>query len=136
MAQTISSLARSLGLNADTLRYYERLGLLPPIERNPAGYRVYDQDSADRVRFIKGVQRMGLRLKDIKELLEVRDLGQCPCGHTQTLVRHRLSEVEDEIRQLKAVRRQLLELEERNQRCLESTTGSQWASVSAIDGRR
>lgn len=118
MAHTISVLADSLGLSTDTVRYYERLGLLPPPERNQAGYRLYDGEANERLQFIKGAQRMGLRLRDIKELLDVRDRGQCPCGHTQTLVQRRLAEVEAEITQLTAMRRQLLDLKARNEACL------------------
>ncbi len=81
---TISELAGTLGLRADTLRYYERLGLLQPTGRSTAGYRLYDDASAERLRFIKGLQRMGLRLGDIKELLDVRERGLCPCGHTRS----------------------------------------------------
>jgi DNA-binding transcriptional MerR regulator len=72
---TISTLAASVGISADTLRYYERVGLLEPAGRSDAGYRLYDELSAERLRFIKGLQRMGLHLGDIKELLDVRDRG-------------------------------------------------------------
>jgi DNA-binding transcriptional MerR regulator len=119
MAHTISVLADRLGLSTDTVRYYERLGLLPPPERSRAGYRLYDEEAGERLQFIKGAQRMGLRLGDIKELLDVRDRGQCPCGHTQTLVQRRLGEVEAEIERLTALRSQLLDLERRNEECLE-----------------
>jgi DNA-binding transcriptional MerR regulator len=131
MTLTISALAASAGLTADTLRYYERLGLLPEAERTPAGYRVYRDDAVERLSFISGAKRTGLRLADIKELLDVRDRGQCPCGHTKELVERRLREVEAEIQQLGAVRRQLLGLQERNQECLDSVTGD-WSCVVGI----
>jgi DNA-binding transcriptional MerR regulator len=131
MALTISALAGSLGLSTDTLRYYERLGLLPQAERTAAGYRLYGEEAAERLAFICGAKRMGLRLADIKELLDVRDRGQCPCGHTQELVERRLAEIEAEIRQLGAVRRQLLGLKTRNQQCLEAAAGD-WSCVVGI----
>lgn len=131
MALTISALAGSLGLSADTLRYYERLGLLPQAERTASGYRVYGEDAVERLGFISGAKRMGLRLADIKELLDVRDRGQCPCGHTQDLVERRLTEVEAEIRQLSAVRRQLLGLKKRNQECLDAVAGD-WTCAVGI----
>jgi hypothetical protein len=59
MSQTISALANGMGLRADTLRYYERLGLLHPSERTAAGYRIYDDEAAKRLRFIKDAQHMG-----------------------------------------------------------------------------
>ena len=128
MTQTISAQAASLGLSADTLRYYERLGLLPPPPRSAAGYRLYNEEAAERISFISGAKRMGLRLADIKELLDVRDRGQCPCGHTRGLVDRRLTEVEAEIRQLSAVREQLLTLKKRNEECVDAAAG-EWSCV-------
>jgi DNA-binding transcriptional MerR regulator len=64
MTQTISAQAAALGLSADTLRYYERLGLMPPSPRTAAGYRLYGEEAADRLSFISGAKRMGLRLAD------------------------------------------------------------------------
>jgi DNA-binding transcriptional MerR regulator len=131
MTQTISALAASLGLSADALRYYVRIGLLRPPARSPAGYRVYDDQAAERLQFIKGLQRTGLRLSDVKELLEVRDRGQCPCGHAQLLVHRRLAEVEAEIAGLEALRTQLADLEGRNQACVDGAV-TEWCRPSAI----
>jgi DNA-binding transcriptional MerR regulator len=128
MTHTISAHAAALGLSADTLRYYERLGLLPPPPRTAAGYRLYGEETAERLNFICGAKRMGLRLADIKELLDIRDRGQCPCGHTKDLVDRRLAEVEAEIRELGAVRRQLLTLKRRNEECFDAAAGD-WSCV-------
>jgi DNA-binding transcriptional MerR regulator len=134
MSQTISALAGSLGLRADTLRYYERLGLLRPSDRTTAGYRLYDDEAAERLRFIKDAQRMGLRLLDIKELLEVRDRGRCPCGHTETLVGQRLAEVEAKIVQLDALRGHLLDLQRRNNECLAASPDEWWCAMKTNGG--
>jgi DNA-binding transcriptional MerR regulator len=128
VTQTISAQAAALGVSPDTLRYYEQLGLLPPPPRTAAGYRMYDEDAAERIRFISGAKRMGLRLADIKELLDVRDRGQCPCGHTRSLVERRLAEVEAEIQQLSALRGQLLALKQRTEECFDSAAGD-WSCV-------
>jgi DNA-binding transcriptional MerR regulator len=93
-ALTVSTLARQVGIRPDTVRYYERAGLLPPPLRSPAGYRQYDPATADRLRFIRGAQRLGLRLREIADLLAVRDRGACPCGHAEALVRQRISELD------------------------------------------
>lgn len=130
MSQTITAQAESIGVSADTLRYYERLGLLPAPPRTAAGYRLYGEDLAERLNFICGAKRMGLRLADIKELLEVRDRGLCPCGHTRDLVDRRLAEVEAEIRQLKTVRGQLLTLKQRNEECADAEA-SDWSCLVA-----
>src|SRR5215469_13405515 len=77
---TVAALARAAGSTPDTVRYYERLGLLPEPPRSRAGYRSYGTDAVDRLRFIQGTQRLGLRLSDIGDLLSIRDTGTCPCG--------------------------------------------------------
>ena len=110
MALTVSALAATAGLSADTVRYYERVGLLPPAARSPAGYRLYDQGAVGRLRLIKGAQRAGLRLREIGELLQVADRGQCPCGHTETLLRQRLAEVQAELVRLQALETELTRL--------------------------
>jgi DNA-binding transcriptional MerR regulator len=131
MAQTISVLADGLGVSTDTLRYYERLGLLRPAGRSSAGYRLYDEAGAERLRFIRGAQRIGLRLGAIKELLDVQDRGQCPCGHTRILVQRRLAEVNADLRELAMVKRQLLELQRRNDQCMDAAPGT-WACAVRI----
>jgi DNA-binding transcriptional MerR regulator len=80
MSLTVSDLGAEVGLSAATVRYYERLGLLPAPERSAAGYRQYHQDAVERLRFIKSAQRLGLRLREIAELLAICDQGLCPAG--------------------------------------------------------
>ena len=94
---TVSKLADRVGTSADTLRYYERIGLLPEPERTPSGYRLYGEEAVERVLFIKRAQRFGLRLDAIGELLEIRERGLCPCGHTRLLLERRLSEIDEEM---------------------------------------
>src|SRR3954466_14835553 len=77
--RTVAELAAAVGAPPDTVRYYERTGLLKPPRRTAAGYRSYDDGAVDRMRFIQGAQRLGLRLADIRTLLEIRDTGSCPC---------------------------------------------------------
>jgi DNA-binding transcriptional MerR regulator len=114
MALTVSALADQAGLSADTVRYYERVGLLPPPARSAAGYRLYDQAAVGRLRLIKGAQRAGLRLREIGELLQVADRGQCPCGHTEALLHERLVEVRAELQRLRALQAELTRLLERH----------------------
>lgn len=107
---TVAMLAKRVGLRPSTIRYYERAGLLRRPQRSASGYRQYGEEVADRLRFIKGAQRLGLRLREIAELLEVRDRGGCPCGHTQALVRRRIAELDAEIARLAEVRHDLTRL--------------------------
>jgi DNA-binding transcriptional MerR regulator len=66
-------LAAAVNVGTDTIRYYEKVGLLLAPARTPAGYRVYVEGVIDRPRFIQGAQGLGLKLRDIKDLLAVRD---------------------------------------------------------------
>ena len=100
----VGELAGAVGVRSDTIRYYERIGLLPAPERTAAGYREYDPAAADRVRFIQGAQRIGLRLSDIADLLAVRDTGICPCEPAEQLLRRRLDDLDDEMARLAALR--------------------------------
>ena len=101
MALTVSKLASEAGVRSDTVRYYERAGLLPPAARTTSGYRMYGDEALDRLRFIKGVQSFGLRLREVRDLLEVMDRGLCPCGHAEGLVRSRIAELDEEIGRLR-----------------------------------
>ena len=138
MALTISALAGQAGLSADTVRYYERVGLLPEPARSAAGYRLYDQDAVGRLRLIKGAQRAGLRLREIGELLQVADQGQCPCGHTETLLRKRLAEVRTELARLRALEADLTRLLQQQpdpSSCPEATTAAVtwWCAEDCAD---
>jgi DNA-binding transcriptional MerR regulator len=110
---SVSVLARRVGVGADTIRYYEKTGLLPPPERTASDYRNYDESAVDRLRFIQGAQRLGLRLREIKTLLDVRDTGQCPCAPAEQLLRQHVVEVDREIARLRALRRDLVAMTDR-----------------------
>jgi DNA-binding transcriptional MerR regulator len=104
---TVSKLADQVGTSADTVRYYERIGLLPETERSAAGYRLYGDEAVERLRFIKRAQRFGLRLEAIGELLDVRRRGLCPCGHTRTLLEARVAELDEEMSSLGRLRQDI-----------------------------
>jgi DNA-binding transcriptional MerR regulator len=103
----VSELAVAAGLTPDTIRYYEKAGLLPPPARTASGYRVYEVSAVERLQFVQGAQRLGLRLKDIADLLAIRDTGTCPCEPAEQLLRGRLDEVDTEIARLTALREQM-----------------------------
>ncbi|HWH35561.1 MAG TPA: heavy metal-responsive transcriptional regulator [Acidimicrobiales bacterium] len=101
---TVSKLAGAVGTSSDTLRYYERIGLLPEPARSPAGYRLYGAEAVDRVRFIKRAQRFGLRLEEIAELLSIRERGLCPCGRTRRMLEEKVSGLTEEMAALEQLR--------------------------------
>jgi DNA-binding transcriptional MerR regulator len=108
----VAELAEAAGVAPDTVRYYERIGLLPAPARTAAGYRSYDASAVDRLRFIQGAQRIGLRLSDIGELLAVRDTGVCPCEPAEQLLRRRLADLDAEMSRLAALRVEMVAMVE------------------------
>ena len=101
---TVSKLASQVGTSSDTLRYYERIGLLPEPARSAGGYRLYGDEAVERVRFIKRAQRFGLRLEEIGELLSIRERGMCPCGRTRRMLEAKVDELTEEMEALRRLR--------------------------------
>jgi DNA-binding transcriptional MerR regulator len=104
---SIAQVARAVGVPIDTLRYYERVGLVPEPPRTSGAHRRYPDAVLDRLQFIRGGQRLGLRLAEIRDLLAVRDTGVCPCEPAEQLLRRHLEEIDSEIRRLRALRDEL-----------------------------
>ena len=107
---SITQLATRTSLRPDTIRYYERSGLLPAPARTAGDHRRYDEAAVDRLQFIRGAKRLGLRLADISGLLALRDTGQCPCEPAADLLRRRLGEIDAEIARLAGLRDQLAQM--------------------------
>ena len=105
---TVGQLASRTGVRADTVRYYEREGLLPIPQRTGGEHRRYGRADVDRLLFIRGAQRLGLHLAEIRELLTVRDTGVCACEPAEGLLRRHVAEIEKEIERLTALRAELL----------------------------
>jgi DNA-binding transcriptional MerR regulator len=101
---TIAEVAAGAGVRPDTLRYYERAGLVPAPPRTAGAHRRYPETTVDRLRFIRGAQRLGLRLSEIKDLLAVRDTGVCPCEPAEDLLRRHLAEIDAELVRLAELR--------------------------------
>lgn len=97
----IGELAARTGASRDTIRYYEREGVLPEPERSDSGYRLYDRDDVERLRFVAQAQALGLRLDEIGRILEIVDRGREPCVHVRKTLEERLGEIRDRIRELR-----------------------------------
>src|SRR5262245_12614852 len=96
-------LARISGVSADTLRHYERKGLLKP-RRAPNGYREYPLSAVDRVRLIRSALAIGFKLDDLARIFKVRDAGGAPCRHVRELAEAKLDEIETLVREATAMR--------------------------------
>ena len=105
----IGELSERCGVSTDTVRFYEREGLLPRPRRSASRYRVYGQEDEGRLRFIRRAQALGLTLDDIRELLslsQARTVGEC--RRVAERLRARVAAVDEKLAQLRAFRRELV----------------------------
>ena len=109
----ISELADRAGVTSKTLRYYERIGVLPAPSRSASGYRDYRPAALDRLGFIRASQAVGLSLGEIRQVVALRDRGEAPCDHVYQLLQRRTSELDERIDELQALRRDLRALTKR-----------------------
>lgn len=95
--QFIGTVATALGVNPRTLRYYEALGLLPRSSRTKSSYRVYDNRTGFRVRFIRKAKSLGLTLREIQAILEIYNSGKPPCRSFQRLLQTHVHRIDTQI---------------------------------------
>src|SRR6185437_10764103 len=107
MMLRIGELARVASVTVQTVRYYEKLGMLRPERRTAAGYREYDGEAALRLRFIKHAQQLGFSLKEIDELLGLRVRRGAACATIERKTRHKVALIEAKMRELEKLKRSL-----------------------------
>jgi MerR family mercuric resistance operon transcriptional regulator len=96
----IGRLAKLSGVKPDTIRFYERSGLLPKPSRTTSGYRVYDDAALNQVRFIRKAQSLGFSLDEIRRIMSLRGQGKETCGCVIAMAEATLSETETKLREL------------------------------------
>ncbi|MDX2379001.1 MAG: heavy metal-responsive transcriptional regulator [Acidimicrobiia bacterium] len=106
----IGDVANSCGVPTQTIRFYEKRGLLPEPTRLPNGYRSYDHTTVERIAFIRRSHAAGLTLTEIGGVLDVRSAGHAPCSHVSDLLTTKLGEVNDRIDELTVLRAELTTL--------------------------
>jgi MerR family transcriptional regulator, copper efflux regulator len=106
----IGELAKAAEVHIETLRFYERKGLLSAAKRTQKGYRLYDQDDITRVRFIKHAQRVGFSLKEVMELLHLKLDRKSRCADVEMRAKNKIEEINLKIRSLKRMRTVLVTL--------------------------
>jgi MerR family transcriptional regulator, mercuric resistance operon regulatory protein len=105
-----SEVAAKARVNTQTLRYYERRGLLPEPTRTQSGYRDYGDDAVRVVRFVKRAQQLGFTLDDIEDLLHLADGGPASCEETKAMARARITDLDQRIAELIGMRDALTQL--------------------------
>jgi MerR family transcriptional regulator, copper efflux regulator len=103
----IGELSRQTGIPTQTIRYYERLGLLNPPQRTESQYRVYSEEDVERLQFILKAKRFKLSLDEIKKLIDIRVSGILPCADLKVMVKKHLDELDYQIQEMAALRESL-----------------------------
>jgi len=107
---TIGRLAQEAGINLETIRFYERRGLLPKPPRSASGYRLFPADAARRLRFIKRAQDLGFSLREIQELLFLRMSSGAANIEMRKRTVAKIADIEEKIKTLDSMRETLLKL--------------------------
>lgn len=103
----IGELGRLTGTKVETIRYYERIGLLAAPERTPGNYRAYGHDHLNRLSFIRRSRDLGFSLDQVRTLLDLSDDHNRPCAAIDVIAKDHLAEVDRKIADLRALRREL-----------------------------
>jgi MerR family mercuric resistance operon transcriptional regulator len=107
---TVGKLARSAKVGIPTLRFYERRGLLPKPRRSASNYRLYPDETVNRVRFIRRAQELGFTLAEIKALLNLRISGRISCAEVRERAEAKITDIEERILSLRRMGRALTKL--------------------------
>lgn len=118
----IGEVSKLSGIGIEALRFYERSGLLGRPARATSGYRMYDAGVVDRLDFIKRAQVLGFTLDEIRQIIAEKQLGKSPCAEVREIVRQRLHEMDERMREMKRYRREL------------GAALVEWDKADAVDG--
>jgi MerR family mercuric resistance operon transcriptional regulator len=110
---TIGTLSAATGVHVETIRYYERIGILPAPPRSAAGRRLYEGGHVSRLRFVRKARSLGFTLEEVRHLLELADDGPRSCGNVQALARDHLARVRAKIADLRRMEATLVDISRR-----------------------
>jgi MerR family transcriptional regulator, copper efflux regulator len=104
---TIGQLAREAGTGVETIRFYERRGLLEQPSRRPSGYRQYLPESVSRLRFILDAKQLGFSLREVQELLRIRGCGTAVCSEVRSRIEVKIATLDEKINSLARIKNSL-----------------------------
>jgi Hg(II)-responsive transcriptional regulator len=107
---TIGKLAKEAGVGVETVRFYERKGLIKKPARRDGGFRTYLQEDVTRIRFIRRVQELGFTLREVKELIEIQSKRKMTGGQVQKKAEQKISEIREKISDLEKMEQSLQRL--------------------------
>jgi DNA-binding transcriptional MerR regulator len=105
----IGEVSKRSGIGIETLRFYEKSGILSRPARSGNGYRMYDSEVLERLAFIKRAQVLGFSLEEIRQIIAEKDSGESPCAAVREVVRRRLAELDERMAQMRRYRKELSE---------------------------
>ncbi len=126
-------LAAQAGVNVETLRFYERKGLLPAPPRTSGGYRQYSENDLRRLKFILTAKRHGFTLQEIKELLELRISSETTCDQVREIAQGKIALIDEKLRELKRIKKALQTL---SQRCQSEHPTEECPILEAFDRQK
>ena len=109
----IGELAQRVGLSPKTIRYYEAIGVLPQPSRTASGYRRYDEAAVSRLGFVQRAKRLGLTLRDIREVLAIHEHGALPCARVLAVIDAELARIDHRMAELTRLREDLIGIRRR-----------------------
>ena len=104
MMFSINEASRKSGVSTQTIRYYERIKLLPPAKRAENGYRIYDDADVERLQFIRRARALDFALNEITEILALRDHHEAPCRYVLDVMQQRIGEIEKRIEEMQRLK--------------------------------
>ena len=125
----IGAAATASGCHIETIRYYERIGLLPRAARTEGGYRDYTDDEVRRLRFITRGRELGFGLDEIRSLLALSDDATMSCAQVDEVARHHLEEIKARVRELNRMAKEL-------ERTIHGCSGGKRAQCAILDALR
>jgi DNA-binding transcriptional MerR regulator len=109
---SIRELSKVTGISSQTIRYYERIMLLPKAQRMPNGYRIYNKGDLARLQFVKQARLLNFTLEEIREILDLRELHQAPCSYVMSTMASQIKAIEEQIADLQNLKIELTALYE------------------------
>lgn len=106
----IGDIAKRFGLNPRTIRYYENIGILPKAKRTESGYRIYTDETIARLDFILKAKALGLKLDEIKAIVDLYEKGEVPCECARSIISNKIKEIDEKIVSLTELRMRLSNL--------------------------
>ncbi len=103
----IGEVSKRSGIGIETLRFYEKQGLLRHATRTQGNYRLYSADALERLEFIKRAQMLGFTLAEIAQIIREKEAGKSPCVHVREIVRRKLAELDERLKEMRRYRNEL-----------------------------